>query len=57
LVSPTLTLNVTCPSYATVALPNIDHHGIAYDTPVTRYVGGLDEDAQYNFPAFYPTFE
>ena len=49
--SPELILNITCPSYVTVAAPG------GYPATVTRYVGALGIYAQYDFPAFYPTFE
>jgi len=58
-----LTLNVTCPSYATVAEPNGDaelfSHGTknVYDREVLMYVGAKEWYNEYNFPGFYPTFE
>ena len=55
--SPELIFNVTCPSFATVTVPNAADHGIDYENPKVRYLGGLGADARYDFPGFYPSFE
>ena len=62
-----LTLNVTCPSYATVAEPNGDAEGPVgtfshgtknvYNRDVVMYIGAKEVYNEYNFPGFYPTFE
>jgi hypothetical protein len=51
LTTDILRLNVTCPSFVTVAAP------LSYNKEVTLYIGGKSVWGQYNFPAFQPTFE
>jgi hypothetical protein len=50
-------LNITCPAYADITHPDLTLHGVIFEDRVTKYIGGLVKDAQYTFPAFYPTFE
>lgn len=69
LATDTVTLNVTCPSYATVAEPHESHYANTvhagtthqytplYDREVTVYIGAKFFHNEYNFPGFYPTFE